>query len=466
MAEKWVPLPYMEAGVQQLLERDKGGLCLRPGMRKTSITLAAFTLLKEVRMAKAALVLAPLRVVHTSWPKEVRKWTDFEHLSVGILHGKDKDKVLEQKHDVYLCNYDGLKWLSERLAAWDGPLPFDMLVADESTKLKNQSTQRFKLLKPLLKKFKRRVILTGTPTARHLLDLFGQCYVMDSGETFGPYVTRFREEFFYPSGYMGYDWKPKQGAEQEIYARLAPRVYYAHDEDWLQLPEYIEKDVEVELPPKARAMYDQLENTLRLQFEQGKVTAANAAVASMKARQLCNGGIYLDGSGSQRAWEHVHEAKTEAICDLVEELAGQPALVTYDFLHDLERLKRALKKLLGEDVPHIGQGGIAPNKLPGLIKAWNRNEVPVLIVNPQSMSHGVDGLQEAGRAVIWHSLSYNFEDYEQLNARLRRSGQVEKVLVAHVIAENTVDRAVMAALKRKNKGQTGLFDALREYWKE
>lgn len=462
MAETWVPLPYQEAAVQKLLESDKGGLVLKPGLRKTSITLAAFTLLKELKMVKAMLVLAPLRVCYATWPKEVKKWREFEHLSVGILHGKDKDRVLGEKHDVYVCNYDGLKWLSQRLTSLKGGMPFDMLVADESTKLKNVRTQRFKLLKPLLKQFKRRVILTGTPAARHLMDLFGQCYVMDSGATFGPYVTRFREEFFYPTGYMGYDWQPKPGAEQQIYDRLAPRVYYAHDEDWLQLPEFIEKDLEVELPPKARGMYDQLENTLRLQFKDGKITAANAAVATLKLRQLANGGAYLDGP--QREWMHVHEAKTEAVCDLVDELSGQPALITYDFLHDLERLKRALKSQLGEEILHIGQGGVKPKDLQALIKAWNRGEVPAIIVNPQSMSHGVDGLQEAGRAVIWHSLSYNFEDYEQLNARLRRSGQTEKVLVAHVIAEKTVDRAVMAALRRKGKTQNALFQALKEYW--
>ena len=462
MAGKWVPLPYMEAAVQVVLERDKCGVLLKPGMRKTSITLAAFTLLQEMKMAKALLVLAPLRVCYTAWPKEVKKWADFEHLSVGILHGKNKDKVLGEKHDVYVCNYDGLKWLVEACSKLK-TLPFDMLVADESTKLKHTNTQRFKLLKPWLKQFPRRVILTGTPTARHLMDLFGQCYVMDSGQTFGPYITRFRDEFFYPTGYMGYDWQPKPGAEQEIYARLAPRVYYAHDEDWLQLPEFIEKDVEVELPPKARAMYDQLENTLRLQFEQGKVTAANAAVVSMKARQLANGGVYLDGP--QRTWQHVHEAKTEAVIDLLDELSGQPTLITYDFLHDLERLKKAAKAFFGEEIQHIGQGGLSPAKLPGLIDAWNRGEVPAIIVNPQSMSHGVDGLQEAGRAIIWHSLTYDGESYEQLNRRLRRSGQTERVLIARIIVTRTVDEAVVASLTRKENQQSNLFNALKDYWR-
>ena len=410
-------------------------------------------------MSKGILVLAPLRVCYTSWPNELRKWKEFNHLKFQILHGSKKSEALKQKADVYIMNYEGLPWLSEQLGklkVW----PFDMLVADESTKIRHTNTQRFKILRPLLNKFKRRVILTGSPVANNLLDIFGQCYVMDSGATLGPYVTAFRKEFFFQTGFGGYTWLPKANAQTEIFERLAPRVFYAHDEDYLQLPDLIEKDVVVELPPKVKAMYDQMETALRLDFEAGRVVASNTGVASMKCRQIANGGVYLDGF--EKEWQQVHEAKTEAVVDLIEELSGQPALVTYDFLHDLERLKKAL----GADTPHIGKGGITPAQLPALISRWNAGHVPVIIVSPQSMSHGVDGLQEAGRAVIWASLTYNNEDYIQLIARLRRSGATERVLVAHIIAKDTVDEAVMAALRRKERGQSALFSALKDYWSE
>jgi SNF2 family DNA or RNA helicase len=426
-------------------------------MRKTSITLAAFELLRSMKMTKSLLVLAPLRVCYTSWPQEVAKWDDFKHLSVGILHGPKKDKVLREKHDVYLVNYEGLEWLLGELSTFK-KLPFDMLVVDESTKLKHTNTKRFKLIKPWLPRFTRRVILTGTPAARNLLDLFGQCFVMDSGQTLGRYITRYRDEFFYQSGFGGYTWLPKQGAEDDIFARLAPRCYYAHDEDWLKLPEIIEKDIGVELPAKAKAAYDQLEATLRLDFKSGRVTAANAGVVSMKCRQVANGGVYLDGA--EKTWQNIHDAKTDAVLDLVDELQGQPALITYDFRHDLDRLKKAL----GKDTPHIGYGGVKPARMQELIKSWNRSEIPYIIVSAASMAHGVDGLQEAGRAVIWHSLTYNFEDYDQLVRRLRRSGQRERVLVAHIIAAGTVDTAILAMLRQKDAKQRTLFAALRDYW--
>ena len=460
MSQAWIPLPYMERAVQHLVERGRSGLFLKPGMRKSSIMLAAYLILKEMKMLDKLLILAPLRVCYTTWPNEIQKWDEFKHLSIGILHGPKKNEVLREKHDIYVMNYEGLVWLSgelQKLKKW----PFDGLVVDESTRMKETNTQRFKTIKPLLKQFKRRYILTGSPTANGLMNLFGQCYVMDSGETFGPYITRFREEFFYPTGFGGYDWTPKAGSEDLIHARLAPRVYYAHDEDYLQLPELIEKDIEVELPPKAMAMYLQMESALRLVFDSGKATAANTAVAAMKTRQLANGGIYLDNA--ERTWENIHDAKTEAVVDLVEELSGQPTLITYDFLHDLERLKKALTKG-GKAPPHIGKGGVSSSQLSALIKSWNKGEVPVIIVNPQSMSHGVDGLQEAGRAIIWHSLTYSLENYDQLIARLRRSGQTERVLVAHIIAKSTIDKVIMTAIRTKDKKQRSLFAALKSYW--
>ena len=459
MAKPWEPLEYQLRAVELLLERSYAGLLLKPGMRKTSIKLAAFSELQRQGFISAGLVIAPLRVIYTSWPNEVKKWEDFNHLSVGILHGKHKAEVLNEKHDLYLINPEGTPWLFDEALLRRKKWPFDDLTVDESTKYKHTNTQRFKLLRPHLKKFKRRTIMTGSPTARHLLDLFGQCFVMDRGESLGPYITKFREEYFFEAGY---DWKPKKGSREAIYDRLAPRCYYAHDEDWLKLPQLLEKDIPVTLPPKAQAMYDELEATTRLALSQGKVTAANVGVVTMKLRQVANGGVYLDGS--EKKWQHIHEAKTEAVCDVLEELSGEATLITYDFIHDLERLKRGIKKVTGKEPPHIGRGGVSPAKLPQLIAEWSRGEVTEILVQPQSASLGIDGLQTAGRAVVWASLTYNAEDYDQLIRRLRRSGQSERVLVANIIAQNTVDEAVIASVRRKDQDQNTFFMALKEYW--
>lgn len=438
-----------------LVENAEAGLFLSPGLGKTSVTLGAFKALRAAGFVNKMLVIAPLRPCYSVWPREVKKWSQFNELSVGVLHGPKKDKILQEDHDIYTINPEGLRWLFGKMR---GTIPFEMLVIDESSKFKAVNTQRFKTLKPHLPKFRRRYILTGSPAANSLLDLFGQIYVMDLGKTFGPYITHYRNRFFHQTGFGGYDWALKPGADKEIYDHIAPRVLRMSAEDYLEMPPLIIKDIEIELPPKARAMYDQLENALRLDFKEGRVVAANAAVASMKCRQIANGGIYLDRA--ERSWQQIHDAKTEALSDLIEELEGQPALIAYSFHHDLDRLKKAL----GKDTPHIG-GGVSGKVSDAICERWNRGELRALIGHPQSMGHGLN-LQEAGRAVIWYSLDWSLENYEQFIQRVYRQGQKERVFVYRIIAKNTVDEAVVKALTRKDKTQSALFNALKDYWQQ
>jgi SNF2 family DNA or RNA helicase len=449
---QWTPHHYQEKAIEFLIERSEAGLFLDPGLGKTSITLAAFKALRSAGFVTKMLVVAPLRPCYSVWPKEVKKWDNFNALSVGILHGAKKDKVLAEDHDIYVINPEGLRWL---FTAIRGRMPFEMLVVDESSKFKTTNTQRFKTVKPHLNKFKRRYILTGSPATNSLLDLFGQIFVMDLGKTFGPYVTHFRTQFFNQTGFGGYEWVLKKGADTEIYDRLAPSVLRMSAQDYLELPELIIEDIEVELPKKVRDMYDQLEASLRLDFAAGKVLASNAAVAAMKCRQIANGGVYLDGEDN---WQHLHDAKTEAVEDLIEELEGQPALIAYEFRHDLERLKKAI----GKHTPHIG-GGVSGKATDAIVDQWNRGELKALLGHPKSMSHGLN-MQEAGRAVIWHSLTWSLEEYDQFIRRIWRQGQKGRVFVYRIIAKGTIDEAVVKALGRKDKTQSALFNALKDYW--
>jgi len=449
----WTPHHYQEKAMQFMVENAEAGLFLSPGLGKTSITLGAFKVLRDQGFITKMLVIAPLRPCYSVWPREVKKWKQFHGLSVGVLHGPKKEKVLAEDHDIYVINPEGLRWLFQQRAK----LP-EMLVIDESSKFKAVNTQRFKTLKPHLPKFRRRYILTGSPAANSLLDLFGQVFAMDLGKTFGPYITHYRNRFFHQTGFGGYDWALKPGADKEIYDHLAPRVLRMSAEDYLEMPPLIIEDIEVELPPKAMAMYKQLEDALRLDFKVGRVVAANAAVASMKCRQIANGGIYLDGA--ERAWQHIHDAKTEALVDLIEELEGQPALIAYDFHHDLERIKKAV----GKNTPHIG-GGVSGKASDAICEQWNRGELRALIGHPQSVGHGLN-LQEKGRAVIFFSLPWSFELWDQFMRRIYRQGQKERVFVYQIVAKGTVDAAILKALRKKGDNQNSLFNALKEYWEQ
>lgn len=449
---KFIPHKYQEKAIKFGVERACAGFFLEPGMGKTSIMFAIMVVLKKMKLIRKVLVLAPLRVVYSTWPAECQKWDDFAHLSVGILHGPTKDDVLKEEHDIYLMNYEGLKWL---FLSTKRDWPFDMLIIDESSKLKATNTQRFKTLKQMLGKFKRRYILTGSPAPNSLLDLFGQVYCMDQGATFGPYITAYKDAYFFQTGFGGYDWRLKPGADLAIHAALRQRVMRLDAKDYLELPELIETDIKVQLPPDARKIYLSMEKRLQADIDANSVTAANAAVASMKCRQLANGAIYTDVGDE---FEVVHDAKIDALQDLLEELEGQPTLIAYDFEHDLIRLKEAL----GKDTPHIGSG-VSANRAAEIVNAWNRGEIPVLLGQPMSMAHGLN-MQEKGRAIIWFGLTWSLENREQFIRRIWRQGVGSRVFVYNLIAEKTVDEALMLAVKEKEKGQQALLNALRNYW--
>ena len=452
----WKPHGYQKKAIRFILQNSCAGLLLDPGLGKTSIILASLKILKQEKLASKVLIVAPLRVCYSVWPKEITKWKDFAELTAVILHGKDKEKNLEKEADIYLINPEGLAWLLGRNFK---ALGFDILVIDESSKFKNASTQRFKILRPVLPNFRRRYILTGSPAPNGLLDLFGQIFILDLGAALGRYITHYRNNYFYPSGYGGYEWKIQDDGEARIQEKLKPLTLRLAAEDHLELPEMVFNRIEITLPKKAREAYDEMEKDMVafLELKQKRVqniVAVNAASASGKCRQIANGGVY-DEDGTVH---DLHVEKAQAVADLIDELNGTPALVAYEFQHDLERLL----KVLGKSTPYIG-GGVSAKRSSEIEAEWNRGSIPVLLGHPAAMGHGLN-LQNAGNHVIWHSLTWNYEYYDQFNRRILRQGSKHsKVFVHHVVATDTIDEAVLGALAGKKKTQNDLLDALKAY---
>lgn len=478
-SKPWQPHAYQKKAVKFLLEHAASALFLDPGLGKTSITLAAIKLLKKKKLLNKVLLIAPLRVCYSVWPKEVGKWSDFGDLKVAVLHGPKKEEALRSEADIYVINPEGLDWLlkAEKTKTGTGKtkvnidfrrfkrLGFDTLVVDELSKFKHTNTNRFKALKLVLHLFSRRWGLTGSPASNGLLDLFGQCFVLDQGRTLGQYISHYRMKYFIQS-HDGFSWNIRQGAEQEIYERLNPLALRMAAEDYLDMPTLIENNIRVDLPENVMSMYNTLEEDLIAKIDANIIVASTAAAASIKCRQVANGGIYIDPEvealvklpKSSREWVNLHTEKVDALADLIEELQGSPLLVAYDFAHDLDRLQSKL----GMEVPYIG-GGVSAKRSAELEYLWNQGKLPVLLGHPQAMAHGLN-LQEMGHHVCWHSLCYNYELYDQFIRRVLRQGNKSKnVVVHHIMARGTVDEAILATLKNKMKGQDALFNALKEY---
>lgn len=484
---KWKPHKYQMTAMKWLLEHACAALFLDPGLGKTSSTLGAIQFLKKRDLIGKVLVIAPLRVCYSVWPVEVKKWEEFHDLKVVVLHGPDKDAQLARDADIYVINPEGLDWLlAPTKEKFDKTyidrktgaakqtkrtkvsvdvrrfkkLGFDLLVIDELSKFKHTNTNRFKMLKEVIHTFGRRWGLTGSPASNGLIDLFGQCYMLDEGACLGRFVTSYKDTYFYPDR-NGFDWHLKEGAADMIYKKIAPLALRMGNE-LLDMPELVKNPIMVSLPPKARMLYDQLEADLIIGLDKGLVTAKTAATLSGKCRQAANGAIWLDPqilesglrSVDKREWGIVHDAKVEALADLVDELQGSPLLVGYEFIHDYQRLKLAFPKA-------EFAADYTAKTWPAVVERWNKGEIPLLFGHPASVGHG-NNMQDVGHHVAWFGPTWDLELHDQFIARVWRQGNKHsRVFVHYILAANTVDELIYVALSEKHQTQHRLFAALK-----
>jgi hypothetical protein len=493
--QPWNPEPYQLQGVKFLLGQPQGALLLDPGYRKTSIVLAAFVLMKRKGVVNKLVVVGTPRICGRSgpWQQEVKKWKDFSHLRVVHLDGAKKEQRLASDADVYLLSYEMLGWLfdvqkkrSEKTGKVSVKATFarvrevfghDTLFAlDEASKVKRPTSQRAKVVVQSHDYFSRVVTMTGSPCPNGVEDLFGVMLATDGGYSLGKFITHFRNAYMMPTGYGGYSWVPQPNALERIYERCAPFVFRLDSEDLVKVPKLVTNIIKVDLPDDARRVYDELEEEFISEVEElgiGKaiIRAANSGSAYIKCAQVANGGIFknrvieeasmamLSTAARRREWIDLHNEKTQAVLELLEELNGKPALVVYDFAHDLARLQAAL----GKDYPRIGSG-VTTRRGDELIAMWNKGELPGMLVQASSLSHGVNMQEASARHVIWHSITTNFENYDQLIRRLRRSGSKAEHVTSHLIAaSDTVDELKLATLRRKHGTQKDFLDAMTEY---
>lgn len=461
------PHEYQKAALSWLVRRTitapgenpGGALFLDPGLGKTSITLSWLNLLTRMRLHSAALVVAPLRVVYSVWPLEVKKWDQFKHLRVSIVHGSPTQRLaaLALPADIYLINPEGVAWLA-RLAS-NKKMPFDTLVVDESSKFKTWGSTRTKALRKILPSFSRAIALSGTPSPNGLQDIFPQVFIADRGASLGRTISAFRNQYFYRGGFGGYKYMPIENAESLIYNRIAGACLRMSAEEFLDLPEFLENDVYVDLPGKAAKQYRQLEKEMFIALDEAEdgreLAPGNAGARYNCCRQIANGGVYDDED--KNVVHEIHTAKIDALRDLVDELQGKPVLIAFQYRHDLARLRKVWPKL-----PAIS-GASKPGEADRYIEQWNAGKLPLLAVQPMSLSHGVNMQAGPGRDIAWIGLSDNLEDYLQLNARLHRQGVTGQVRAHRLIARDTVDEAILARTIKKDSSQRALLEALREY---
>lgn len=454
--------PYQQKAIQFSLEHPQGMLWLDMGLGKTAVALSAVAKRQDQIQVYAALVVAPLRVIQMVWRQEAANWVHTKHLRFSMIHGNpnQRERAFRVPADVYLVNYEGLRWLCERLEhvylRQGRYLPFNMVIFDEVSKLKAHTTKRHAALRNVLPFIPYRLGLTGTPAANGYLDLFGQYLAVDSGVRLGTSKQTFTERFFHQSGWgVASKYEVDVGAEKAIEELIGDITMQMSAEDYLELPPVKINDIWVDLPEKARQQYDQLERDMFMELDSGTtVEVFNAAALTTKCLQAANGAAYAETGGP---WDWLHDAKLDALGDIIEESAGKPLLVTYAFRHDAERIEKQY-----DGIHHISSRVSAP-KMADLLEQWNRGQVPVLLGHPKSMGHGLN-LQHGGDTLVMFGLPWSLEEYQQTIDRLAGGLRRRRPVIVHrILVRNTADEAVRLALERKATTQDGLKGALNEY---
>jgi SNF2 family DNA or RNA helicase len=432
-----------------MLNRRSAALFADPGLGKTVMTLLTLRALRYALGSVRVLISAPIRVIYDVWPEEIERWDSFD-FTYTILHGKDKEKNLHKDVEIFLINPEGLKWLLNRNEFPD----WNILVVDESSQYKNPSSVRFRLLKHLLPMFQYRYLLTGTPSPRSLLDLWSQVYILDNGAALGQKITHYRKDYFNAINRGNYfDYEIKPGMDEIIEGNTAPLALRMSADKYLDLPGIVYNDTKTSLPDKARKQYQQLSKNFLVSLESGKLHIESTAQQYATCRDFAGGAIYT----KHPKYEVVHTAKIDAVKELVGELQGKPVMIVYHRVHEFERLRAAFP-----GAPAVN-GQTKQAECSATLKRWNDGKLPILLVQCQSVTHGLN-LQRGGNDLVWFSIPDDYEVYEQLNRRIYRRGTTDTVRIHHIVAKGTIDTMLLARLRDKKARQQKLFDAVLAYY--
>lgn len=453
--------PYQQIIAKYIEEHPRCNIYAPMGMGKTLSVLTALDRLDCLEDAFPALILAPLRVAQSTWPAEVRKWASLRHLRVSVIVGSAQARLraLRTDADIYTINYENVPWLVDTL---NGCWPFPTVVADESTRLKGYRTKNGGVRTAALAKVAhhgdRFINLTGTPCANGLADTWGPQWFLDRGGRLGESYTAFRDRWFQPvrTGDNAFDikYEPYRHAEREIKQRIADCTMSLRVEDYFDIKEPIVTPVEIELPERARRLYEAMEEDLYVELLEGSVEAFSAGSRAQKLLQLASGFIYLqDQDGNPTGgWEDVHDAKLDALESVVEETAGAPLLVSYQYKADLARITRKFPYAQILD------------KSPETIGLWNKGKIRMLLAHPKSAGHGLN-LQDGGNILVYYGHDFDLEGRLQIAERIgpvrqAQAGYDRPVYHYHIIAQDTVEGYVLHRVRKK----TTLVLDLLEYF--
>lgn len=460
---KYLPREYQKLGYDHLISERYSGLFMDMGLGKTVVILTAIKNFLEWGRVKRVLVIGTKRVANYTWPEEIAKWDhtrDMDYSCVVGMSALERKKELAKKKAITLINFENIAWLQ---AYYGGAWPFDYVVIDESSKIKNSASARFKALRIVRKRLKRVTIATGSPSPNGLMDIWSQIFMLDGGKRLGEMKSHYRAKYFeldrqLEGGIKLYKLRTSDNAllgegiyEREIYSKIEDICISMNSADHITLPDKIVNYIKLTLPPEVKAEYEQFERdkVLELFYEDGEekvITAVNAVSLSGKLLQFANGAVY-----DENKIEHIfHDVKLDALEEIIEENAGKPVMVAYWFQHDLRRLLKRFKNY-----------GVRKLDKTADFNDWNKGKIPVALIHPMSGGHGLN-LQFGGNTMVFFSLpNWDLDVHDQVIKRIWRPGLQGTFYLHYLLIRSSIEIDMLRAMKGKGQLQKALMNALR-----
>lgn len=468
------PRIYQELMRDFALHRRRCNLFASPGLGKTSEAINIYDTLRTFDKVQRMLVLAPKRVALSTWPMEIEKWRDsFGHLSVAAAIGTQDERLAALRRNAHITtiNYDNIDWLIDTYGIdnW----PFDMVVADESTRLKGlriaikkhpktgkeylagQGAKRpYRLAKLAHTKVRHWINLTGSPAPNGLQDLWGQQFFIDRGATLGLSFSAFQQRFF--TALFGDDNRPKLVpqfyAQQIIQDLMRPSSLAVDARDYFDIKEPIEIPMFIDLPPRARQQYKEMEKELFTWIDEHPLEAVNSGAKAQKCLQLGSGSVIIDTKSG--TWKAVHDEKLQMLESIVEETSGANLLVSYQFKSERARIMKAFP--FARELDSKRQ----------TIEDFQQGKIRMLLAHPASAGHGLD-LQHNCHVLVDYTSNFNLEYDEQILERVGPTrqwqiGSNEPVFRYRIIARNTIEHnVVLPVVQKKATTQQAFKQAMK-----
>lgn len=454
---KEIPEPYehQKRSTEFQIKNERVFDTSDPGVGKTRAALDAYNHRVKKGEAGKCLVLAPKSILQPAWGDDIKKFTP--NLKYSIATALNRAKAFEKEADIYITNHDAVKWLLEHEEVLEG---FDTIIIDELTAYKHHTSQRSKAIRKLVKKFKYRVGLTGTPNPNSITDIHHQVLLLDEGDRLGTSFWKFRASVCEPiqvgPGKEMLQWVDKEGAEEAVADLIEDITIRNKFEECIDIPTHSIRTIEFDLTGKHRAKYEELRLTSMLELKSGDISAVHAGTVANKLLQLTSGALY-DNDKNSRV---IASERYELIIELLKQ--RKHSIVAFNWHHQKDELLKLAKKA---GLTFAVIDGTTPDKARiEAVSEFQAGRLNVIFAHPQSAGHGLTLTK--GTTTIWASPTYNAEHYEQFNRRIYRAGQTQKTETILIAARNTIDEEVYKKLNGKLEKMTNLLELLKDQQKE